>query len=189
MLSAALLLMGAATCQKQDVTEEATPSEEDYQRSITERPLPEEGHLLQEIDLNSDGSPDIYNYFRERENAPRLMLRKEIDLDRDGRVDVRTYFTDEGTLEREEMDGDFDGHFDWVDHYQSGERVMSEQDTDNDGQMNVFSYYEKGKITRKERDTNADGLIDYWERFDAEGNVTKIGRDTDGDGKLDERDE
>ena len=102
-----------------------------------------------------------------------------------------TYFNEKGELEREEMDGNFDGHFDWTDHYQDNLRVMTEVDSDGNGKMDQFSYYEgtPPRITRKERDTNGDTLIDIWERFDEHGVVNRTGRDTDGDGKMDERDE
>ena len=44
--------------------ENATPS-------IVEKTLPD-GLILQEVDLNTDGQPEIYNYYRERTDAPRL---------------------------------------------------------------------------------------------------------------------
>ena len=37
-------------------------------------------------------------------------------MNRDGRFDVISLF-DEGELTREEMDSDYDGAFDWTDHY------------------------------------------------------------------------
>lgn len=161
---------------------------------VIERDLPEEGLVVQEVDLDGNGRPDIWNYYRERASGPRLRVRKKVDLDLDGRVDVVSTFDERGDLEREEMDADFDGIVDWIDHFKDGVRVLSEADTNFDGRSDVFSYYAIGTdgrphIDRKERDTNGDGLIDLWERFDTEGNVIRTGRDTDGDGKMDERDE
>lgn len=166
---------------------------EDPTPPIIEKTLPD-GLILQEIDISvpQDGRADVFNYLQVRTNAPRLIVRKEADLNMDGTIDTITFFNEEGDVQREETDRDFDGRLDWIDHYQNGLRVMSEIDTNGDGKMNVFSYYEGQpvpKITRKERDTNADGLIDVWERFDGDGYVTKTGRDTDGDGKMDEREE
>ena len=97
-------------------------------------------------------------------------------------------------LEKEEMDSDYDGQFDWTDHYQDGLRVMSEWDSDYDGRPNVFKYYvrdESGNVSldRKERDSDGDGRIDVWERFSPTGEVIRYGRDTDGDGEIDLRDE
>ena len=160
---------------------------------ITERKTAE-GLLQQDIDLDGDGAVEIQNYYRERSDAPRLLVRKELDLNRDKKVDVVSYFDGDGALEREEMDSDYDGRFDWTDHYQKGVRVMSEYDTDYDGRPNVFKYYIKGDdgnvhLDRKERDEDGDGKIDVWERFAPTGEVVRTGRDTDGDGKVDVREE
>ena len=89
---------------------------------------------------------------------------------------------------------DYDGAFDWTDHYQKGVRVMSEYDTDSDTKPNVFKYYIRSEdgsmhLDRKERDEDGDGKIDVWERFSLTGEVIRTGRDTDGDGKVDVREE
>lgn len=141
------------------------------------------------VDLNGDGKVDVVNYFRDRADAPRLLMRKETDLNRDGKIDVRTTFDDGGLRVQEDMDGDFDGRADWVDHYISGKRTYSEADTNFDGTFDTFRYYEAGKCRRKERDTNGDGRIDLWEYLDEGGVVVKTGKDLDGDGKMDVRDQ
>jgi hypothetical protein len=160
---------------------------------ITERTT-EAGLVESSIDLDGDGGPEIRNLYRERADAPRLLVRKEVDMNRDGKMDVISLFGESGELEREEMDSDYDGFFDWVDHYQRGDRVYSEYDSDNDGKPNVFKYYVRGEdgavhLDRKERDEDGDGKIDVWERYDTSGNVIRMGRDTDGDGKVDIREE
>ena len=147
----------------------------------------EEGLTRQAIDINGDGTADVYNYMREREDAAALMVRKETDLNWDGRIDVRAWFNDTGELTKEEMDGDFDGRVDWVDHYQGDRRVMSEVDTDFDGTFDLFKYYEGNAVRRKERDSDHDGRVDFWEYFDEQGNVVKTGKDLDGDGVMDVR--
>ncbi len=148
-----------------------------------------DGNLVVEVDLDGDDQPDIYNYYRKLEGEGRLLLRKEMDLNQDNRIDVWSFFTETGDLEREEMDGDFDGNIDWIDHYQGGKRVMSEIDTQNAGRFDLFKYYEQGTIRRKERDTTSDGQVDHWEYFDEKGNVVKVGWDIDGDGQMDVREE
>jgi hypothetical protein len=185
-------LLFSVGCAKKSV--ELSPLDEDAPKAVVEKTLPEEGLTLVEVDLDINGQADIFNYYREREDAPRILVKKEVDLNYDGRVDVISYFDIRGDLEREEMDGDFDGTFDTTDYYKDGSRVMSERDTSFDGRPNVFSYYdasggERGKITHQERDENGDGQIDYWLRFDSSGNVIKTGRDLDGDGKMDVREE
>jgi hypothetical protein len=190
----AICMMILAACGKK---KEPSESEAELPQRITEKLLHEEGLTLVEVDLNIDAQADIFNYYREREAASRVLVRKEVDLNYDGRIDVISYFDISGTLEREEMDGDFDGRFDTTDYYQDSIRVMSERDTDYDGRPNIFSYYvaaqvdghTRGRISHQERDTDGDGNIDYWLRFDDQGDVIKTGRDTDGDGKMDVREE
>ncbi|MDP2311398.1 MAG: hypothetical protein Q8P41_00720 [Pseudomonadota bacterium] len=139
------------------------------------------------VDLDRDGKPEITNYFRERTDSTRLLLRKDTDLNHDGRIDVRAEFDDGGQRVKEQLDGDFDGRADWVDHYIAGKRTMSEVDTDFNGTFDLFKYYESGVVRRKERDANGDGQIDAWEYLDETGTVVKTGKDIDGDGKMDSR--
>ena len=185
VLAAALL----AGCGKNK-----TSASEAYTSKITERTDDTSGLVEQSVDLDADGTLEIKNFFRERADAPRLLVRKELDMNRDGRFDVISFFDDEGDLTREEMDSDYDGGFDWTDHYQDGVRVMSEYDTDNDGTPNVFKYFIRAEdgvvyLDRKERDEDGDGKIDVWERFNTAGEVVRTGRDTDGDGRMDVREE
>jgi len=155
---------------------------------LSESPT-DDGLTEQKIDLDGDKSADVSNFWKERSDGPRQLIRKDSDLNRDGKVDVRTWFDSAGRIEKEEMDGDFDGRVDWADHYQGGKRVLTEVDTDNDGAYDLFKVYEAGKVRRKERDTNGDGRLDFWEYLDEAGNVVKVGRDVDGDGVMDVRED
>ncbi len=182
-------------CGKKTGPAAAASADDIYRSKVKEKQMAQPGIVRQSIDLDADERPEIYNFYRERADAARLLIRKEIDLNRDGKIDVISYFDDEGRLEKEEMDGDYDGVFDWTDHYQDGYRVMSEYDTDYDGVANVWKYYIRNddgsqpRLDRKERDTDGDGMVDVWERFNTDGEVIRTGRDTDGDGKMDEREE
>ena len=162
-----------------------TPEASEASRMTTS--ITADGLTQVKVDLNRDGDSEITNYYRERSDAPRLLMRKETDLNTDGKVDVRTTFDDGGQRLLEEMDGDFDGRADWVDHYLGGKRTYSEVDTDYNGTFDLYKYYENGQVRRKERDGNADGRIDFWEYLDEAGTVIKTGRDIDGDGKMDVR--
>ncbi len=155
--------------------------------SVLSEETGDDGLLVQAIDVNGDDKADVFNYMRERQDTAPLMVRKETDLNWDGRIDVRAWFDDSGVLEKEEMDGDFDGRVDWTDHYQGGKRVLSEVDTDFDGVYDLFKYYEGAQVRRKERDSDKDGKVDLWEYLDDQGNVVKTGRDLDGDGVMDVR--
>lgn len=157
---------------------------EDVAGTLSERTT-DDGLLEQQIDLNGDGTADVYNYYQGGDS--RLLVRKEVDLNWDGRIDVRSWFDLSGQLEKEEMDGDFDSRVDWVDHYQGGKRVLSKVDTDYDGTFDLYKIFEGGKVRRKERDTNGDGNIDFWEYLDESGRVIKTGQDIDGDGVMDIR--
>lgn len=169
-------------------TNDETSAAEDVAGTLSEQPTAD-GLLEQQIDLNGDGAADVFNYYQEHSEGARLLVRKEVDLNWDSRVDVRSWFDLSGQLEKEEMDGDFDGRVDWVDHYQGGKRVLSEVDTDYDGSFDLFKVYEGGKVRSKQRDTNGDGEVDFWEYLDDDGNVVKTGRDIDGDGVMDVRED
>lgn len=164
-----------------------TNAAEDVAGTLSERTT-DDGLLEQQIDLNGDGAADVFNYYQgDGAEGARLLIRKEVDLNWDSRVDVRSWFDLSGQLEKEEMDGDFDGRVDWVDHYQGGKRVLSKVDTDYDGIFDLYKIFEGGKVRRKERDTNGDGNIDFWEYLDEGGRVVKTGQDIDGDGVMDIR--
>ncbi len=175
-------LIGATACGGKS-------DEVDNTAGIMGETVDADGLTKQAIDLNKDGKPDIFNFYRERTDAARSLVRKDVDLNWDGSIDVRTWFDLTGVIEKEEMDGDFDGRVDWVDYYQGGRRVTSEIDTNNDGKFDLFKTYEQGRVRRKERDTNGDDKIDFWEYLDDAGNVVKTGSDIDGDGVMDVRED
>jgi len=184
-----LTALALAACHPHKKDEpEVSAAYQGMHRQVAEREV-DGGVVVVEIDVNEDGNADIFNYYRPRENAERLLVKKEADMNGDGKVDIITEFSDLGELVTESMDRNFDGRMDWRDHYQDGQRVMSETDDDFDGNMDVFSYFREKKITRKERDTDGDGRIDLWERYNEEGEVIKTGADTNGDGKMDFREE
>ena len=170
----AVSLVGTGCGKKANRTSSA---DESAMALVKEKILAEEGLVLVEIDIDRDERADIFNYYRERADAPRLLVKKEVDLNYDGQVDVISYFEGD-SLNREEMDGDFDGRFDTTDYYQDGRRVMTERDTNFDGKPDVFTNYTQGPDgteipTDQQRDSNGDGAIDEWLRFDEQGNVTK----------------
>ncbi len=166
-----LLLIGCpgAKTTGPAASSDAEEEVETVEPAMVEKPS-DDGLLLVEIDLDVDGRPEVFNYYEESSSG-RVLVRKEVDLNKDGRVDVRSYYDQDGRLTREEMDGDFDGQIDWVDHYVNGERGRSEVDTDYDGVFDLFKFFGDGRLLRKERDGNADGRIDHVERFDVDGNL------------------
>jgi hypothetical protein len=187
---AVLLPMSTACAKKPAAT--AAGAAPDPGR-VSESAANEDGMIKQEVDLDGDGRTDVVNLYRERADHGRVQVEKQIDLNLDGKMDVISQFDEAGALETERIDRDFDGVFDWTDHYKDGIRVMAEMDNTFDGRSDTWFYYVtvegRPRIDRKERDTNADGRIDFWERFDEAGNVMRTGRDIDGDGTMDERDQ
>ena len=123
--------------------------------------------VSKDVDINGDGVVDQ----RLWHNASGTLVRREVDLNLDGHMDVFTRFGADGKLEREEMDGDFDGRIDWVDYYKAGKRTKSAADTDYDGWPDSFNTYSNARLTRRERDTDGDGVVDFSERYDANGEI------------------
>lgn len=187
----ASLLLLASACGPKNASKSRKGQD---MRKVTEVRLDEADMIMQLVDLNGDGKPNVENHWRERSAGPRLLVMKKIDLDMNGSFDMIQHYSDDGVLKLEEMDKDFDGLVDTRDHYQDGLRILSEMDSNNDGNADIYFHYVKTdagttRIDRKERDTTFDGMIDTWERFDESGKVIRMGRDTDGDGKMDEREE
>ena len=72
-------------------------------------------------------------------------------------------------------------------------RAFSTDSLHNPCGLEVLSNHEiivsqMAELTRL-TDTDGDGMVDYWEKFDTQGNVIRTGRDLDGDGKMDVRDQ
>ncbi len=189
-----LLLAGFVACGGAKSPASIAPeiSETPYLQTVKEY-VNDAGQSVVEVDLNKDGNADILTYYHTAnmlEGSTPPMARKEVDLNRDGRVDVVSHYDTTGVVTKEEMDGDFDGRWDWVDHFVSGKRVKSEVDSNYDGRIDLYRYYENEIKVRRERDTDTNGLIDHWEFFDPEGEeIIMTGYDTDGDGKMDVREE
>src|SRR5688572_21608866 len=101
------LLVLASGCAKKGDVESATPVTEQSKvgraAELSSTPTAE-GLTEVKVDLNNDGKPDVVNFYRERSDAPRLLMRKETDLNRDGKIDVRTTFDDAGLRVQEDMD-------------------------------------------------------------------------------------
>jgi len=104
------------------------------------------GWREEELDLNGDGRVEIVKWY-----DGSTLARQDMDFTNDGRMDVFSYYDAGGVLTREDMDGDYDGVVDWIDHYEGGVLARSEADTDYDGKVNVIFYYQGGVVTRKER--------------------------------------
>jgi len=191
-----VVALSVVACKKNAEPEAASgpTNEAAAQQLVREVPAPVEGQVIVEVDLDGDGDVEVWNVYAEHEDGSRTRVRKDTDLDGNGKPDVISEFDDDGALRMERLDGDFDGTYEWVDHYKNGRRVLAEVDTDVNGTSDVFYYYATGEdpagvLERRERDTNSDGRIDVWERYGDDGTIVVSARDTDGDGKPDVRNE
>lgn len=113
-----------------------------------------------------------------------ILVRQDIDLNWDGTIDIWRYFDGTGLVEREEWDTDFDGNIDDKRFFENGVLVRSERDRNNDGRADITRYYKEGKLERKESDTNGDGNIDRWEYYTGQV-LDRVGVDKDHDGTVD----
>lgn len=65
-----------------------------------------------------------------------------------------------------EMDTNYDGKVDRVEHYNAeGIVVRLETDTNGDGIMDEWIVFENGSPVKKEKDTNNDGAPDVWVEY------------------------
>lgn len=144
------------------------------------------GGLIEKADINGDGRPDMIRYFVEGgKDEERTLVRSELDLNFDGRIDKKNFFnTQTGTLEKVEINWDFDEHVDMINLYDEQGNIQSQKiDRDFDGHFDVVKRFKQGLLYTRALDTNADGKMDLWEYFSKRGKIRRIGKDLDGDGK------
>lgn len=183
LLAAALL----GACRTPPAPPAAAPSPDvDVERDAWART---QGLVLKKLDLNRDGTPDVFEYFRV-EADPRgaatgaRLARKDTDIDHDGKIDMVELHDTDGKLAELRADLDFDGRVDEIAHYRGGRLTHKDFDLDLDGRPDVVKYYEDDKLVRIESDRNLDGKLDAWEYFEG-GRLDRVGVDTDLDGAVD----
>jgi hypothetical protein len=156
------------------------------------------GREFSEYDTSGDDIPDVRKVFiraGDIATSRLIMICREADVNRDGRKDVVRIYDDEGRSLREDSDRNFDGKWDQITTYQSGEIVVQEFDDNFDGKIDTKVFYENGKPLRAEvdlagRSTATQWRPDRWEYFEG-GKMVRMGTDLDGDTKVDhwDRDE
>lgn len=146
----------------------------------------ERGLEVRRFDLNRDNEPDVFAYVRvaSKDGEDDRVVRKDIDLNHDGRIDIVQMYRDNGEVESEQSDLDFDGKPDIIAYYENSELARKELDFDYDGKPDMTRYYVEGKIDHIESDNNGDKRVDTWEYF-VDGEIDRIGTDNDGDGIVD----
>lgn len=148
------------------------------------------GLVVKVFDINRDGRPDIYKFFKSIDdpqnpgNKLDLLVRKELDINHDGKFDVVRSYDDKGQVVTEEVDLDFDGKVDEITYFEDGLMARKELDFNYDGKPDVVKYYTNGHLVRIESDRGHHGKVDTWEYY-ADDALDRIGTDTDGDGQVD----
>jgi hypothetical protein len=127
----------------------------------------------------------VESFGAERNAAkPSLANVIESDINNDGNIDGWSYVND-GYIERQEIDMNFDGKIDSVFMYENNGSVKEEiLDTNYDGKMDNWRYYNGGEVVQDSIDSDYDGKIDVWFYIDR-GRVYKMEEDTTGDGSPD----
>jgi hypothetical protein len=163
------------------------PSQDEADR---EKWAKSQGLLLKNFDLNRDGKPDVFKFYREEAdpknagNKLEVLVRKELDINHDGKVDIIRLYDREGRVTEERDDLDFDGRIDEVIFYANGLLERKEIDLNYDGKPDIIKYFSDSKLVRVEADRNGDGRIDTWEYYE-NGVLDRVGTDTDLDGEAD----
>ncbi len=145
------------------------------------------GKQLVSIDTNQDKKPDVIKLYTTgtvNGAAVQILACKQVDLNGDSKYDIVYRYDNTGTLTTEEFDLDFDGKYDSMTFYQSGQRVSEEMDTNYDGRSDLTKYFEAGKVVRIEKDSNNDGRVDQWEYYEGD-RLDRIGYDSTGSGRVD----
>lgn len=134
----------------------------------------------------------VYQVTGEDREAHSTLICREVDLNHDGTKDMFRFYNEEGRTLREEEDRNFDGRIDVISYFDRGEVVRREQDTNADGQVDMRVFYRNRQPYRAERELNSDSQpqfhADYWEYYDPQGHVTRIGWDYNHDERADQWD-
>lgn len=155
-----------------------------------EQGVDEEGLIVEYLDADGDGNPDIIRYFeeyedpREKGRIRRRLRRMELDVNGDGQINVRRFYDEYGNVAREENDVNLDGNMNQIIYFMGGEIARKEILHPTKGYVQERRVYFDGNLVRVEKDTTGRGAIDTWEYYE-DGVLMRIGRDTVGDGSAD----
>lgn len=134
----------------------------------------------------------VYEMIGEGQEAHPTLICREVDLDHDGTKDMYRFYNSEGRTVREEEDRDFDGRIDVISYFDRGEVIRRELDTNRDGQVDMRIFYRDHRPYRAERELTSnnspDFRADYWEYYDNRGSVVRMGWDYNGDERADQWD-
>lgn len=110
------------------------------------------------VDLDGDGTPDLWRIDAARPDGTRHLVRVERDLNADGRVDRWDRLADDGSVAEIDRDMDLDGRPDVAFQYRGG--VLVRRDDAFGGLPRTATTYPAPDTVRKERDLDRDGKPD-----------------------------
>jgi len=150
---------------------------------------------VEDFDLNEDGKADLWKLYKTVKGS-RILTCKQADLNHDGNKDYVVALNDNGNVEFEKFDLDFQKGFDAFYKYeeQPGGRQSLvfevQRDSDFDGKYDIIEKYDtSGKLTEIQRDSNGDSKPDVWEQYEGGDLVAILYDDKPYDGKVDRREE
>ncbi len=150
----------------------------------------EDGTIIEYLDTNGDGHPDIVRHVEvhtlphDPSRVQRRIRILEVDVTGDHKFNVRRHYDELGNLVREENDQRLDGQMDTFLYYSGGDLIRKEFKDESGQYIQERRIYYYGELTRVETDHNGDGNVDRWEYYE-DGVLMRIGRDTVGDGSAD----
>jgi hypothetical protein len=152
------------------------------------------GKRVETFDLNRDGKPDVWKLYQTIEEGGtkvEIMTCKQVDYDHDGKKDYVAIYGRSGELIAEDIDLNFDGHFDAREYYdkKTGKVHLVERVSEHGGKPNMWEEYDdSGALVSVRIDRNGDGKPDVWEQYD-HGKLVAILYDDDFDNRVDRKEQ
>jgi len=141
------------------------------------------GMSIDKADLDGDGKPDAYIYYKvDPKTKRKTLVKKEFDLNNDGKIDITKYFDAKGNQIKDEVDQDFDGKVDHIVVYKKNKVYMVLLSLTFDGKFDEKEFFDKGKLMLIKRSTKKNGIFDEFQYF-VHGRLIRIGWDKDGNGQ------
>jgi hypothetical protein len=118
------------------------------------------------FDSNKDGKPDKWYVWNDG-----YVNEERTDLNFDGKVDAVVEFDKKGRRISEKIDNNFDGTFDTFYTYDNGKLVLEEIDSNYDGKIDLKVYMDGIYVLKYEQDTDFDGIFDKTRMFGPQENA------------------
>jgi hypothetical protein len=132
------------------------------------------------IDYNGDGKLEETYYWQGD-----FISKIESDRNRDGNIDLRSLYGLDGTIEKVEVDNDFNGTFEQSTSYIEGNPVVGRIDSSGDGTRDIRNNYQNGVLIEIELFDPFTNRRKKKSRYNAFGKLVESEFDSDGNGSFD----